>query len=79
MPDFHQPDEDDRRIAEAVGAAEGVTGDWAERVPLRELRSHAAAAGVEGAAGLDRDALVSALRDRPSSRNDPSYPDRPHT
>lgn len=80
MPDFHQPDEADRRYAEATDAAEGHTGDWAENVPLDELRSRAAAQGIEGAERLSHAELVEALRDdRPSSRLDPNAPERPRT
>ncbi len=80
MPDFHQPDDHDRRCAEESDAAVGDTGSWAERVPLEALREQASAAGIPGAASLDRDSLVEILRTgRPSSRNDPNAPDRPLT
>jgi hypothetical protein len=80
MPEFHQPDEADRRDAEMTGAAEGTVGDWAERVPLETLRERAAAAGVEGVEGMDAEEIARELkRLRPSSSNDPSSPDRPHT
>lgn len=80
MPDFHQPDDDDRRMAEATGAAEGVTGDWAERVPVEELRRRAEAAHVPNAASMSHEELVRALREqRPSSRIDPNSGDRPVT
>jgi hypothetical protein len=80
MPDFHQPDETDRRRAEATGAAEGSTGDWAEQVPLEELRERAAAQGIQDAGSLSHGELIDALRtERPSSRSDPNAPERPRT
>ena len=79
MPDFHQPDEGDRRRAERTHAADGDVGDWAEKVPLEDLRRHASSVGVRGAASKSREELVEALRQRPSSKNDPSWPDRPLT
>jgi hypothetical protein len=78
MPDFHQPDEHDRAVAEATGAA-----DEAATVPdvdLQQLRDRARAEGIADADQLDEGALRERLRtERPSSRNDPSAPDRPRT
>lgn len=78
MPDFHQPDETDRAVAEATGAA-----DQAASVPdvdLQVLRDRARAEGVADADELSEEALRARLREeRPSSRNDPNAPDRPRT
>jgi hypothetical protein len=80
MPDVHQPDDADRRRAEADGGRDGVTGDWAERVPVETLRQHAGAAGISGTESMSRTELVEVLRRvRPSGRNDPSYPEAPLT
>jgi hypothetical protein len=80
MPDFHQPDEQDRLRAEQEGAAEDTVGDWAERVPLDELRERATSMGIEGAEAMQQSELVEALRrQRPSAANDPNAPDRPAT
>jgi hypothetical protein len=80
MPDFHQPDEHDRRRAEQQGPPEETVGDWAERVPLAELRDRATSMGIDGAGSMDQSELVAALREqRPSAVNDPNAPDRPAT
>jgi hypothetical protein len=80
MPDFHQPDDEDRRNAAAAGDLGDTVGDWAEKVPLESLRDHAREVGIADADRLDKAELVDALKGRrPSSRNDPNAPDRPLT
>ncbi len=79
MPDFHQPDDEDRRRAEETHAAEGDVGDWAEKVPLEDLRRHAAFVGIPDVASKSHQELLDAFRARPSSRNSPSGPGRPQT
>lgn len=78
MPDFHQPDEADRAVAEATGAADDVA--TVPSVDLGVLRDRAAAEGIADAHMLDEATLRERLREeRPSSRNDPNAPDRPRT
>jgi hypothetical protein len=80
MPDFHQPDDADRRRAEATHAAEGDVGDWPDRVEIEELRRHARSLGVKDAGAMSRAAIVELLRtERPSSWRDPHGGDRPLT
>jgi hypothetical protein len=80
VPDFHQPDDEDRRRAARTADVEDTAGDRPERTSLEDLRSQAAQAGVAGAEHLSADELAAALRTvRPSSRRDPAAPDRPVT
>lgn len=80
MPDFHQPDDDDRRRAEASHAADDAVGDAPLHVDLEEMRRHARSLGVLGADALTKDELVDLLRtERPSSWPDPHGADRPQT
>ena len=80
MPDFHQPDDADRRRAEETHAADDAVGDAPEHVALDDLRRHARSLGVSGADTMTKDELVDRLRaERPSSWPDPHGADRPLT
>lgn len=80
MPDFHQPDDAERRDAEATDAPEDMTDEWARAVPLETLRANAVAQGIYAAEHMERDEIIERLRqERPSSRTDPNKPDRPLT
>ena len=80
MPDFHQPDDTDRRRAEETHAADDAVGDAPEHVDVEDLRRHARSLGVDGVDAMTKDQLVDLLRtERPSSWHDPHGAERPQT
>jgi hypothetical protein len=80
LPDFHQPDDADRRHAEETHAADDAVGDAPEHVELDDLRRHARSLGVANVDTLTKDELIDLLRtERPSSWSDPHGADRPQT
>lgn len=80
MPDFHLPNDEDRRAVSQDGDVAAGTGHVPERTKLDDLVELAVRAGIADAERLSRADLVEALRiGRPAGRVDPGAPDRPLT